>query len=234
MIALTSKRAIVTGGSSGIGAATARALAAAGARVAVCGRDGDRTGAVARECGGIAVACDVREAAQVDAAVERTARELGGIDIVVAAAGLGRFDLTKDQSVADFDEVVAVDLRGTFLTFRATLPHVLASRGHLFALASIAALRPLPRSGAYSAAKAGTRLLAQVVAEEHRREGVRVTTLVVGAVDTAFWDNAGGTDLPRERMLRPEQVAAAIVGAARAPDGAHVDEIVLMPPDGIL
>jgi meso-butanediol dehydrogenase / (S,S)-butanediol dehydrogenase / diacetyl reductase len=233
-VSLAGSRALVTGGSSGIGAATARALAVAGARVAVCGRDRERVDAVARDCGGLALECDVREAGSVDEAVERTARELGGLDVVVAAAGLGRFAPTKDQAVTDFDEVVNVNLRGTFLVFRAALPHVLASRGHLFALASIAAVRPFASSAAYCAAKAGTRLLAQVIAEEHRRDGLRVTTLVVGSVDTPFWDRAGGTELPRDRMLRPEQVAAAIVSAACASDGASLDEIVLMPPDGVL
>jgi NAD(P)-dependent dehydrogenase (short-subunit alcohol dehydrogenase family) len=231
---LAGRRALVTGGSSGIGAATARALAAAGARVAVTGRDPDRLDRVARSCHGLGVQCDVRDAAAVDRAVTRVAAELGGLDLVVAAAGLGRFALTEAQPVEDFDEVIAVNLRGTFLAFRAALPHVLASRGHLFALASIAALRPFRASAAYCAAKAGTRLLAQVIAEEHRRDGLRVTTLVVGSVDTPFWDRAGGTELPRARMLRPEHVAAAIVNAASAPDGAHLDEIVLMPPDGVL
>lgn len=234
MSALAGKRAFVTGGSSGIGAATARALAACGARVAVCGRDGGRTEGIAREIGGVAAPCDVRRPSEVDAAVERAARELGGLDIVVAAAGLGRFAPTKDQTVEDFDEVVDVNMRGTFLTFRAALTHVLASRGHLFALASIAALRPFPSSAAYCAAKAGTRLIAQVIAEEHRRDGLRVTTLVVGSVDSPFWDRAGGTELPRDRMLRPEDVAAAIVSAASAPPSAHLDEIVLMPQDGVL
>jgi NAD(P)-dependent dehydrogenase (short-subunit alcohol dehydrogenase family) len=231
---LAGRRALVTGGSSGIGAATARALRSAGARVALTGRDRDRLEAVARQCDGTGIECDVRDAAQVERAVAEAAAELDGLDIVVAAAGLGRFAPTEAQSVDDFDEVLAVNLRGTFLAFRAALPHVLASRGHLFALASIAALRPFPSSAAYCAAKAGTRLLAQVIAEEHRRDGLRVTTLVVGSVDTPFWDRAGGTELPRDRMLRPEHVAAAIVNAASAPDGAHVDEIVLMPPDGVL
>lgn len=234
MSGLAGRRALVTGGSSGIGAATARALAASGARVAVAGRDERRLESVARSCRGIAVECDVRDASAVDGAVAHVAAELGGLDLVVAAAGLGRFAPTEEQSVEDFDEVIAVNLRGTFLAFRAALPHVLAARGHLFALASIAALRPFTASAAYCAAKAGTRLLAQVIAEEHRRDGLRVTTLVVGSVDTPFWDRAGGTELPRERMLRPEHVAAAIVNAACAPEGAHLDEIVLMPPDGVL
>lgn len=215
---LEGRRAFVTGGSSGIGAATVGALTAAGARVAAPASD----------------LCDVRDAAQVERAVAEAASRLGGLDLVVAAAGLGRFAPADEMSLDDFDETIAVDLRGTYVVFRAALPHVRRSRGHLFAVSSIAALRPFPSSAAYCAAKAGVRALAQVIAEETRREGVRVTTLLLGSVDTPFWDRAGGTDLPRDRMLRPEDVARAIVDAASGPERASLDEIRLLPADGVL
>jgi NAD(P)-dependent dehydrogenase (short-subunit alcohol dehydrogenase family) len=176
----------------------------------------------------------VRDADSVTRAVNAAARDMGGLDLVVAAAGLGRFARADEMSIEDFDEVVAVDLRGTYLVFRAALPHVRRSCGHLFALSSIAGLRPFPSSAAYCAAKAGVRSLAQVIAEENRRDGVRVTTLVVGSVDTPFWERAGGTALPRDRMLRPEDVARAIVDAAARPAGVSVDEISLLPADGVL
>lgn len=225
----------MSGGSSGIGAATARALAAAGARVAILARDTAALAAVAREIGaGLPIPADVRDENAVRTAVARAAEEFGGLDVVVAAAGLGRFGETASFSTADWDLVLDVDLRGTFLVVRETLPALRRSRGHVFTLASIAALRPFPASAAYCAAKAGVRALAQVVAEEYRNDGVRVTDLVVGSVDSPFWDRAGGTTLPRERMLRPEDVARVIVEAAARPPSASVDEIVLMPPAGIL
>lgn len=215
---LEGRRAFVTGGSSGIGAATVAALTAAGACVVAPGSD----------------VCDVRDAGQVERAIADAASRLGGLDLVVAAAGLGRFAPADEMSLDDFDETIAVDLRGTYVVFRAALPHVRRSRGHLFAVSSVAALRPFPSSAAYCAAKAGVRALAQVIAEETRREGVRVTTLVLGSVDTPFWERAGGTDLPRDRMLRPEDVARAIVDAASAPERASLDEIRLLPADGVL
>lgn len=225
----------MTGASSGIGAATARALAAAGARVALLARDAARLETVAADTpGAVVFACDVTEAAAVPAAVDDAAARLGGLDLVVPAAGVGRFGDTADFSVEDWDLVMDVGLRGTFVTVRAALPHLRTSRGHLVTIASIAALQPFAGSAAYCAMKAGVRALAQVVAEENRRDGVRVTNLVVGSVDSPFWDRAGGTSLPRERMLRPEDVADAIVRAAAAPANTSLDEIVLMPPDGVL
>jgi NAD(P)-dependent dehydrogenase (short-subunit alcohol dehydrogenase family) len=215
---LEGRRAFLTGGSSGIGAATAAALRAAGARVAAPRRD----------------ECDVRDERSVGDAVAAATRDLGGIDIVVPAAGLGRFAPTAEMSVADLDDVLDVNLRGTILVLREALPHLIRAQGHAFVIASIAALRPFPMSAAYCASKAGVRAAAQVIAEEYRHTGLRVTTLVLGAVDTPLWDRAGGTELPRERMLRPEDVARAVVRAAAEPAHLSVDEIVLMPREGVL
>lgn len=233
--ALAGRRAFVTGASSGIGAATARGLATAGARVALVARDRDALESMAHELqGAVAMPCDVRDATAVDGAVARAATVFGGIDLVVAAAGNGRFGDTAAFSVEDWDEVLDVNLRGTFLVVRAALPHVRQSGGHIITISSIAATRAFPGSAAYCAAKAGVRAFAQVVAEENRRSGVRVTNLVVGSVDSPFWERAGGTELARDRMLRPEHVAQAIVDVVSLPAGASVDEIVLMPPDGVL
>lgn len=232
---LADRRAFVTGASSGIGRATARSLSREGARVALAARDRASLVALARELpGSVALPCDVTDAAAVAAAVASAASTMGGLDLVVAAAGLGRFGDTATFPVEEWDEVLDVNLRGTFLVVREALPHVRRSSGHLITLCSVAAIRAFPGSAAYCAAKAGVRALAQVVAEENRRDGVRVTNFVVGSVDSPFWDRAGGTELPRDRMLRPEDVARAIVQAAAQPAGASVDEIVLMPPEGVL
>ena len=232
---LRGRCAFVSGASSGIGAATARALADGGARVALAARDRDALDTLARELPtSVATPCDVRDARSVDDAIGAAVRSFGGLDLVVTAAGLGRFGDTASFSVEDWDEVVDVDLRGTFLVVRAALPHVRRAKGHIFTLSSIAATRPFAGSAAYCAAKAGVRAFAQVVAEENRRDGVRVTNLVVGAVDSPFWERAGGTELARDRMLKPDDVARAIALAAAQPAATSLDEIVLMPPDGVL
>jgi NADP-dependent 3-hydroxy acid dehydrogenase YdfG len=233
--ALAGRRALVTGASSGIGRATALALAVGGARVALMARgrtDLEETAAAMEDS--VVVECDVRDAEAVRAAVAKAAAALGGLDLVVTAAGLGKFGDTADFAVEDWDEVLDVDLRGTFVVVRAALPYVRKTKGQLITISSIAAVRAFPGSAAYSAAKAGVRAFAQVVAEENRRAGVRVTNMVVGSVDSPFWERAGGTELARERMLRPEDVARAIVAVASQSPDVSVDEVVLMPPDGVL
>lgn len=215
---LDGRRALVTGGSSGIGAATVDALRATGADV-----EAPSHGEL-----------DVLDATSVARGVARAAERLGGLDLVITAAGLGRFASTAEAPIEDVDLVMDVNFRGTFLVLRETLPLLIGSHGHAFVLSSIAALRPFPMSGAYCASKAAVRALAQVIAEEYRHTGLRVTTLVLGSVDTPFWDRAGGTELPRDRMLRAEDVANAIVSAAATPAHASVDELVLLPQDGVL
>jgi len=225
----------VSGASSGIGAAAARALTAEGARVALAARDQSALDALAAELdGAIATPCDVREPASVAAAVAAAARAFDGLDLVVTAAGVGRFGELETFGVEDWDLVFDVGLRGTFLVVQAALPHVPSTGADVITISSVAAIHPFPGSAAYCAMKAGVRSFAQVLAAERRGRGVRVTNMVVGSVDSPFWDRAGGTELARDRMLRPEDVGRAIAWAAAQPPGTSVDEIVLMPKDGIL
>jgi NADP-dependent 3-hydroxy acid dehydrogenase YdfG len=225
----------VSGASSGIGAAAARAPTAAGARVALAARDRAALDALSRDLAGSVVApCDVREDRSVAAAAASAAEALGGIDIVVTAAGVGRFGDVDSFSVKDWDLVFDVGLRGTFLVVQAALPHVPPEGGDVITISSIAAVHPFAGSAAYCAMKAGVRSFAQVLAAERRAKGLRVTNMVVGSVDSPFWDRAGGTELARDRMLRPEDVGRAVAWAAAQPAGTSVDEIVLMPKDGIL
>ena len=233
--ALAGRRAFVSGASGGIGAATARALVAAGAQVALSARDGARLEGLARELPGAMIArCDVRDEQSVREAVRSAAAALGAIDIVVTAAGVGRFGDVASFSAEDWDLVFDVGLRGTFLVVQAALPHVPPAGGDVITISSIAAVRPFPGSAAYCAMKAGVRSFAQVLAAERRQTGLRVTNMVVGSVDTPFWDRSGGTELARERMLTPDDVGRAVAWAAAQPAGTSVDELVLMPKDGVL
>jgi NADP-dependent 3-hydroxy acid dehydrogenase YdfG len=231
---LEGRVALVTGASRGIGAATARALAGAGARLVLAARSGDDLARIAAELpGSAAVPTDVRAAPQVERLVA-AAEAAGGVDLLVHAAGLGVFAPIVESRVEDWDETLDVNLRAAYLLCRAALPGMLArGRGHVFTIVSIAGERAFPSSAAYCASKFGLLGFTRVLAEEVRRRGVKVTAVVPGAVDSTFWDRAGG-DLPRERMLRPEAVAQAILFAAAAPPGVHHDQIALTPPDGVL
>ncbi|HEY3109695.1 MAG TPA: SDR family NAD(P)-dependent oxidoreductase, partial [Chloroflexota bacterium] len=162
------------------------------------------------------------------------AAELGGPDLLVHAAGVGTFAPIGESRVDEWDEMLDVNLRAAYLLCRAAVPGMRARRrGHIFTIVSIAGVRVFPGAGAYCASKFGLLGLTRVLAEEVRRDGVKVTAVLPGSVDTPFWERAGG-DLPRERMLRPEAVAEAILFAATAPPTVHHDEIVVMPPDGVL
>lgn len=234
-MSLAGRRAFVSGASSGIGAAAARALASDGARVALAARDRRALDAVARDLeDAVVTPCDVCDPRSVRDAAAAAADALGGIDIVVTAAGIGRFGEIDAFGVDDWDLVFDVGLRGTFLVVQAALPHVPPTGGDVITISSIAAVHPFAGSAAYCAMKAGVRSFAQVLAAERRERGLRVTNMVVGSVDSPFWDRAGGTELPRERMLRPEDVGRAVAWAAAQPAGTSVDEIVLMPKDGVL
>src|SRR3989442_9304991 len=171
---LAGRRAFAPGASSGIGAAPARALVEAGARVALAARNGEGLADVARRLDGRATshACDVRDERQVAHAVRDAAEAMGGIDLVVSAAGLGRFAAVEDTPPDEWREILDTNLTRTFLVFRETLPHVRRARGHLFAIASIAATRPFAQSAPYSASKAGVPPLAAVAPREGQRHGV--------------------------------------------------------------
>jgi len=231
---LEGRVALVTGASRGIGAATARALGGAGARLVLAARSRDDLACVAAELpGSAAVPTDVRDAAEVGRLVA-AAEEAGGVDLLVHAAGLGVFAPVVESRIEDWDETLDVNLRAAYLLCRAALPAMLRrGRGHVFTIVSIAGQRAFPNSAAYCASKFGLLGFTRVLAEEVRRQGIKVTAVVPGAVDSSFWDRAGG-DLPRDRMLRPAAVAEAILFAATAPPTVHHDEIALTPPDGVL
>jgi len=129
---------------------------------------------------------------------------------------------------------MTVNLRGTYLCCKYALKVMLAQgRGHILNVLSIASQVALPGSAAYTASKFGALGLTKVMAAEVRAQGVKVTAVIPGAVDTPLWDKSGG-DLDRRKMLSPSDVAAAILSVIAQPPSIYTDEIVLMPPLGIL
>jgi len=237
--ALSGKVALVTGAGRGIGRAIALAFAEEGAAVALVARSrADLAGVAAeiRERGGraLAVPTDVTQDAAVESAVENVAGELGRLDILVTSAGTASFAPVADSKPGDWDAMLALNLRAVMVCCRAALPTMMRQRsGTILNLASIAAKRALPGSAVYTATKMAVIGFSRVLAEELRPHGVRVGVLVPGAVDTPLWDTLGSSP-PRDKMLRPEDVARAAVLMAALPPHASLEELTLLPAGGIL
>lgn len=240
---LAGKRALVTGGGTGAGLAVARALASAGAEVWVAGRREGPLAAAAQEIGGRHVPCDVTSEEGVRAAFDAS----GSCDIVVANAGEATSGPLLKASLDDWDAMLAVNLTGTFLTFREGLRRM-GPWGRLIAVASTAGLRGYAYAAPYAAAKHGVLGLVRSLALETARKGVTVNALCPGFLDTEMTDRSAATVAartgataaeararlaalsPQARLVPPEEVAAAALwlclpgsesvnGAAIALDG---------------
>jgi NAD(P)-dependent dehydrogenase (short-subunit alcohol dehydrogenase family) len=238
-VRLAGQVAVVTGAGRGIGRAVAVAFAREGAFVVLAARSAREIASVQRDIeatGGraLAVATDVRQEPAVAALVTRALAEGGRIDCLVTAAGLAAFGPVADAKTADWDQLMAVNLRGAFLCCRAVLPAMTAQRrGTIINIGSVVTSRTLPGSGAYTAAKYGLLGFSRVLAEEMRTHGVRVGVLSAGATDTPLWD-AVPQPPDRALMLKPEQIAeAALLMASLAP-GAALEEMTLLPQAGVL
>ena len=227
---------VVTGASRGIGRAVAKAFAREPeARLALVARSEEALQETARRCRGLGAQtavhyCDVTD----DAAVRQMARGVldrwGPPDVLVNNAGLFHPGSILDTTPAQFRAQVAVNLTSAFVVTQAFLEAMIeAGRGHLFYMASIAALRAYPGGAAYGAAKHGLRGLARVVREETRERGLRVTTLLPGATFTPSWE---GTDLPEDRFMPAEDVAQTLLDAYHLSDRSVVEEILLRPQLG--
>jgi NADP-dependent 3-hydroxy acid dehydrogenase YdfG len=231
--------AIVTGAGRGIGHAIAHAFAREGARVVLAARTRQElaaTAAAIRESGGTALAIptDVTQDGAVEAMVEQATGELGRIDTLVTAAGAASFGPVVGTKPADWDAILAVNLRAVMVCCRTVLPVMIRQRrGTIITIASVAAQRAIPGAAVYTATKAGVVGFSRVLAEELRGDGVRVGVLVPGAVDTPLWDAIANSP-DRGRMLRPEDVARAAVLMASLPPGASLEELTLLPSGGIL
>ena len=236
---LAGQVAIVTGAGRGIGRAIALALAREGARVALAARSNGELAAVAHELGQagattLAVPTDVRQEPSVEALVGRVLGEWQQVDVLVNAAGVATFAPVTDSKLDDWDQMLAVNLRGTVLVCRAVLPAMIARRtGTIISVGSVVTSRALPGSAAYTASKYGLLGFSRVLAEEMRPHGVRVGVISAGATDTPLWDAMPGAPA-RERMLRPDQVAEAAVLMAALGPNATLEEVSLLPAGGVL
>jgi 3-oxoacyl-[acyl-carrier protein] reductase len=216
---LDGKVALVTGGSRGIGAAVARELGAAGARVAVNYRSSaDEAKQIAAEIGGIAVEGDVADAEQAAALVGRVEEELGDLDCLVNNAGVTRDGLIARMSDDDWDAVLDTNLRGTFNTCRAVSRKMLRRRaGSIVNLTSVVGIHGNPGQANYAASKAGIIGLTKALARELGTRGVRVNAVAPGYIDTELTGvlpdeirEAILGNTPLGRLGEPEDVARAV------------------------
>jgi len=236
MPSLQNRRAIVTGASSGIGAATARALAAAGAEVVLVGRDEARLAAVQAQCpGSRSVQLDVRDAAAVHAALSGV-----GADLVVNNAGLALgSEKLPDGDPAEWAVVVDTNLMGVLHVLHATLPAMRqAGRGDHVLLGSVAGRQVYPGGNVYCATKHAVRALYEAQRLDLAGSGVRVSTVDPGMVETGFAGVRFRGDAERAKAvyqgmtpLSPADVADAILWVVTRPPHVNVGEVVLWPTD---
>jgi NADP-dependent 3-hydroxy acid dehydrogenase YdfG len=218
---------VVTGASSGIGAATARAAAEAGHRVVVAARRSVPLAGLARELGGpdraLAVACDVTEWGDQRRLVASALERFGRIDAVFANAGFGARRGFLEESPEHWREMVLTNVYGAALTIRASVDALRESRGHLLLTGSVAGRKVVPGS-LYSCTKWAVTAMSEAARLELHGSGVRVTLLSPGTVRTPFYEDPVGGD-----QLVPEDVARAVMFALGQPPHVDVNEILMRP-----
>jgi NADP-dependent 3-hydroxy acid dehydrogenase YdfG len=214
---------LITGASTGIGAATARHAAEAGYRLALAARSEDKLQALASEVDGIAVRCDVAEWEDQQALVKRAMDEFGRIDVAFANAGFGGARGFENGTPEEWKSMVLTNVYGCALTIRATMPALRESKGHLLLTGSVAGRRALPGS-LYSATKWAVTAMGEAARLDFNDTGVRVTLIEPGMVDTPFFENP-----PKMEALQADDIARAVMYAVAQPPHVDVNEILVRP-----
>ena len=228
MTSLAGKVALITGASRGIGAAVARALDAQGVRLALASRSGDDLGLD----GALARPCDVRRPEDLEAVAAETAERFGGIDILVANAGVGAYGPFLELPPEQLEEMIDVNVKGTLYAVRAALPHLLASdEPDIVTLASEAGRRGLPYEAVYCASKFAQVGFTRALDHELREQGVRCSNVCPGGVATDFAMGRGRTpDMPAlAGMMTSEDVADVVVFVLTRPRSHRILETAFRP-----
>jgi 3-oxoacyl-[acyl-carrier protein] reductase len=227
---LEGSRCVVTGGSTGIGLATARQLAAAGGRVAICARTAETLEAAAtelRETGAeiLSLRVDVSQEEEVDSFVRAVNEAWGGADLLVNNAGIGVFGTFVDLNIDDYDRVFGVNVRGLFLCSRAFAPGMVEQGGGVIVnVASLAGKNAFAGGAIYSASKHAVMGMSKSMMLDLRPHGVRVLTVCPGTVYTPFFDRVDQFNPVEERSLQADDVAEMILHVVRLSDRATVSE----------
>jgi NADP-dependent 3-hydroxy acid dehydrogenase YdfG len=217
---------LITGASSGIGAATARHAAKAGYRLVLGARSADKLEALATELGGedraIAVPTDVTKWADNEALVTAATDRFGRLDVAFANAGFGAARGWLKETPEHWHDMVLTNVLGAAYTVRAAIPALKASKGHILITGSVAGRRVLPGS-LYSVTKWAVTAMGEAIRADLNETGVRTTLIEPGMVDTPFFDNPG------EGRLEPDDIARAVMYAISQPPHVDVNEILIRP-----
>jgi NAD(P)-dependent dehydrogenase (short-subunit alcohol dehydrogenase family) len=232
---LKNQTAVVTGAAQGIGLATAQALLEHGMNVVLADIQAPALQAARQTLGPdrtLAFVCDVTQAASIADLARSTEELFGPIAVWINNAGLARHRWIPDYTEEEIDLMLDVNLKGTILgsqaALRAMIPH---KSGHILNVISTASLRGIPSETVYCAAKWGVRGFTQGLAEEAAPHRIRVTALLPGGVDTAFWDGASTRSAPKQLFLKPEHIAHAIINCLEMDDFCVPRELVLRSLD---
>jgi NAD(P)-dependent dehydrogenase (short-subunit alcohol dehydrogenase family) len=244
---LHGKVAIITGASRGIGKALAHAFAREGASLSLWSRSEKGLDSVVREIGKsssreqnaggrkiLSIPLDITKERDVEKGVGEVLKQLKQIDILVNNAGYAYFRTVLETKAEDWDRIMAVNLRGSFLSTKAVLPFMLKrKKGDIVFVSSIAGLEGFPEWSGYCTSKSGMIGFSKSLSKEVRNKGVRVITVCPGAVDTPLWDDH--PDPPdRNEMLKAEDVAEAVINLLTFSRKAVADVAVITPEKGIL
>jgi NAD(P)-dependent dehydrogenase (short-subunit alcohol dehydrogenase family) len=222
---LANKTALITGGNSGIGLATAKLFVAEGAKVAITGRDQAKLEAAAKELGpnALAIVADATDVAATERAVARAVEKFGKLDILFANAGIGANTPVGGTTLETFESVLKTNVTAVFFTVQAALPH-LNDGGSIVLNGSVISVLGSPGYAAYAASKAGVRAMARVMASELSPRGIRVNVVAPGGTSTPIWDRAAPTPdavialekrisqgIPLGRFGKVEEVAKTVL-----------------------
>lgn len=233
-MSLSGNKAVVTGGTKGIGRAIARALIAAGVDVMISARHEDEIASTVSElndlgpgrCAG--TGCDVRDESQVTKLFEHAAAVLGGLDILVNNAGIGNFAPVESTSGEDFRAVIETNLCGVFYCCHEAIP-LMKQRGggYIFNISSLAGVNAHPQMAAYNASKFGLNGFTEALMQEVRHDGIKVSYIMPGSVNTEF----GGDEPSPEKswQLQPEDIARVVMDLLHYPERALPSRIEIRP-----
>jgi NAD(P)-dependent dehydrogenase (short-subunit alcohol dehydrogenase family) len=229
MASLTGKVAFVTGGSRGIGLATAKAFADSGASVAITGTDQGRLDAAVQAIGrnALGIRADVRKYPDIEAALSQTVSKFGGLDVLVNNAGVGVFRSVSEMSVEEWHRIIDTNLSGVFYCCHAALGHLKTrGGGWIINISSLASKNAFVNGAAYCASKSALNSFSEALMQEVRYDGVRVAYVLPGSVNTGF---GGLSNTKSDWALMPDDVARVIVDLVEHPSRSLPSRVEIRP-----